>query len=200
MTYRRTVLCQKDQVIGNSVENFRPIICLLLMWKLLTSYILQDMYCFMENENLPSEEEKDCSKKSRGTKDQLLIDKTIFKDCRKRRTNLATVQIDYRKTQDFASHSWILECLDMLGIADNVRSFLQKNTKKQKLLLNLNGSDLCEVDVNRGIFQGDSLSPLIFVICMIPLSLLLRKVKASCEWGRKEFKLNHLLFINDLKK
>ena len=34
---------------------------------------------------------------------------------------------------------------------------------------------------------------------MIPLSLLLRKVKASCEWGRKEFKLNHLLFMDDLK-
>ena len=71
--------------------------------------------------------------------------------------------------------------------------------KKWKLLLNSNGSNLCEVDVNRGIFQGDSLSPLIFVICMIHLSLLLRKVKASYDWGRKEFKLNHLLFMNDLK-
>ena len=55
------------------------------------------------------------------------------------------------------------------------------------------------VHVNRGIFQGDSLSPLIFVICMIALSLLLRKVKASYEWGRKEFKLNHLLFIDGFK-
>ena len=200
MTYRRTVLCQKDPVIGNSVENFRPIICLPLMWKLLTSIILEDMYCFIENENLPSEEQKGCRTKNNGTKDQLMIDKTILKDCWKRRKNLAMEQIDYRKTQDFVPHGWILECLDMLGIADNVRSFLEKNTTKQKLLLNLNGSDLCEVDVNRGIFQGDSLSPLIFVICMIPLSLLLRKVQASCEWGRKEFKLNHFLFINDLKK
>ena len=71
--------------------------------------------------------------------------------------------------------------------------------KKWKLLLTSNGWDLCEVDVNRSIFQGDSLSPLIFVICMIPLSLLLRKVKASCEWGTKEFELNHLLFMDDLK-
>ena len=36
-------------------------------------------------------------------------------------------------------------------------------------------------------------------ICMIYLSLLLRKVKTSYEWGRKEFKLNHLLFMDDLK-
>ena len=87
----------------------------------------------------------------------------------------------------------------MLGIADKVRSILEKIMKKWKLLLTSNGSDLCEVDVNRGIFQGDSLSPFIFVICMIPLSLLLRKVKASYEWCRKEFKLNHLLFMDDLK-
>ena len=70
--------------------------------------------------------------------------------------------------------------------------------KKWKLLLNSNGSYLCEVDVNRSIFEADSLSPLIFVICMILLSLLLRKVKASYEWVRKDFKVNHLLFVDDL--
>ena len=43
--------------------------------------------------------------------------------------------IDYRKTYDFAPHSWILECLDMPGIANNVR-FLEKSMKKWKLLLN----------------------------------------------------------------
>ena len=89
--------------------------------------------------------------------------------------------IDYRKAYDFVPHSWILECLDMFGIADNVRGFLEKSMKKWKLLLSSIGSNLSEVDVNRGIFQGNSLSPLIFVIYMIPLSLLLRKVKASYE-------------------
>ena len=93
----------------------------------------------------------------------------------------------------------LITCLDMLGIADNVRGFLEKCMKKWKLLFSSNGSDLCEVDINRGIFQEDSLSALIFVICMIRLSHLLRKVKASYEWGRKEFKLNHLLFMDDLK-
>ena len=49
MTYRRTVLCQKDPVKGNPVENSRPITCLPFMWKLLTVIISEDMYCFMEN-------------------------------------------------------------------------------------------------------------------------------------------------------
>ena len=199
MTYGRTVLCQKDIAKGNSVENFRPITCLPLMWKLLTGIVAEDIYCFMENENLFPEEQKGCRRKSRGTKDQLLIDKAVLKDCRKRRTNLAMAWIDYRKAYDFVPHSWIIECLDMLGIAENIRKFLESSMKNWKLRLASNGLDLCEIDVNRGIFQGDSLSPLIFVICMIPLSFLLRKVKASYEWGRKEFTLNHLLFMDDLK-
>ena len=46
-----------------------------------------------------------------------------------------------------------------------------RKKKKWKLLLNSNGSYLCEVGVNRDIFQGDSMSPLIFIICMIPVFL-----------------------------
>ena len=134
------------------------------MWKLLTGMVSEDMYCFMENENLLLEEQNGCRRKSRETKGQLLIDKTKLNDCRKRRTNLAMAWIDYRKAYDFVPHSWILECLDMLGIADNVRSFLEKSMKKRKLLLNSNGSNLYETDANRGIFQGDSLSPMILTL------------------------------------
>ena len=34
---------------------------------------------------------------------------------------------------------------------------------------------------------------------MVPLSLILRKVSTSYEWGKKKYRLNHLLFIDDLK-
>ena len=68
-----------------------------------------------------------------------------------------------------------------------------------KLSLTSNGENLGEVDVKRGIFQGNSLSPLLLVLSMVPLSLILRKLNASYEWGKKEYKLNHLLFMDDLK-
>ena len=55
-----------------------------------------------------------------------------------------------------------------------------------KLQLRSNGEDLEEVDVKRRIFQGDSLSPLLFVLSMVPLSLILRKVNANYEWRKKE--------------
>ena len=41
-----------------------------------------------------------------------------------------------------------------------------------------NGKDLGEVNVKRGIFQGDSLLSLLSVLSMVPLSLILKKVNA----------------------
>ena len=87
----------------------------------------------------------------------------------------------------------------IFGVADNVRNFLEKGMVQLKLLLTFNGEDLGEVDVKREIFQGDSLSPLLFVLSMVPLSLILRNVNARYEWGKKEYKLNHLLPMDDLK-
>ena len=50
-----------------------------------------------------------------------------------------------------------------------------------------------------GIFQGDSLSPLLFVMVMIPLILVVRQAKASYELKKEGKKINHLLFLDDLK-
>ena len=40
-------------------------------------------------------------------------------------------------------------------------------------------SELGEVEIKRGIFKGDSLSPVVFALALIPLSLILSKVKAA---------------------
>ena len=50
------------------------------------------------------------------------------------------------------------------------------------------GEKLGEVRLRRGIFLGDSLSPLIFVLSMIPLTLVLRKIRIGYEWGKKQFR------------
>ena len=53
------------------------------------------------------------------------------------------------------------------------------------------------MNIRRGIFQGDSLSPLLFVIAMIPITSLLRQHKAGYNLDGN--RLNHLLFMDDLK-
>ena len=86
--------------------------------------------------------------------------------------------IEYRKAYDFAPHSWVNECIEMFGIVEKLRTFLQKSVQQWRLLLMANGEDLGKVNVKRKIFQGDSLSRLLFVLSMVPLSLILKKVNA----------------------
>ena len=38
-----------------------------------------------------------------------------------------------------------------------------------------------------------------FVLTLIPLSLILRKAKAAHEFSESKERINHLLFMNDLK-
>ena len=125
------------------------------------------------------EEQKGCRKDSGGTNDLLYIDWAVIKEVKSRNKNLAMVWIDYKKTYEMVPHSWIIECLDLFGVAENTNSLLVNSIEKWKVMLCSGNSELGEVEIKRGIFQRDSLSPLVFVLALIPLSLILRKAKAA---------------------
>ena len=122
-----------------------------------------------------------------------------MRNCRRRLTNLGMAWIDYKKAYDMIPHSWIKKCMEMFGIADNIQRVIRKSMDSWRTNLTSNGQDLGEVKIRRGIFQGDSLSPLLFVLALIPLSLVLRKVKAGYDLGKNKGIVNHLLFMDDLK-
>ena len=79
------------------------------------------------------------------------------------------------------------------------QSLLVNSMEKWKVMLYSGNFELGEVEIKRGIFQGDSLSPLVFVLALILLSLILRKAKAAYEFSESKEKINHLLFMDDLK-
>ena len=70
------------------MDNYRPISCLPSLWKLLTGIISEHLYRFLEEEKILPKEQKSCKTNSRGTKDQLLLDKAVLRDCKRRSTNL----------------------------------------------------------------------------------------------------------------
>ena len=107
--------------------------------------------------------------------------------------------IDYRKAHNMIPHSWITECMEMTGAASNIRSFVQKTMPHWRTKLIVRNQELGEVKIERGLFQGDRLSSLLFVIGMIPMILLFRSCKAKYHLGKEYPKLNNQLFMDDLK-
>ena len=81
--------------------------------------------------------------------------------------------------------SWIIDCLKMYKTSDEFLKFIDNTMKNWKLELTDRGKCLSEVKTPRRIFQGDTLSPLLFVMAIMPLSHILRK----CTEGYKLHKL-----------
>ena len=82
--------------------------------------------------------------------------------------------IDYKKAYDMVPHSWILESLELLQVSGNILEFIKRSMANWQTELTSCGENLAKDNIRRGIVQGDSLSPLLFVICMIPLTHVLR--------------------------
>ena len=69
--------------------------------------------------------------------------------------------------------------MKIFGVAVNVRSSVNASMKHWNTELTASNQRLGNVKIRRGILQGDSLSPLLFVLVMIPLTLVLRQTKTS---------------------
>ena len=98
------------------------------------------------------EEQKGCRKDSRGTNDLLYIDWAVIKEVKSRNKNLAMVWIDYKKAYEMVPHSWIIEYLDLFGVAEISNSLLVNSMEKWKVMLCSGNSKLGEVEVRQGIF------------------------------------------------
>ena len=75
---------------------------------------------------------------------------------------------------DSLPHDWIMKCLKLYGINEHVLQFLSHSMHLWHTILTVDGDVYGEVSLECGIFQGDSLSPLLFTMALMPLSLLLK--------------------------
>jgi hypothetical protein len=147
-------------------------------------------------------EQKECCRGSKGCKDQLLISKAKLQECKSKK------QLEYgidllSETFDRVPYSWIIKPLELIGVNNKVILFAKKIMSYWRTCVRLRaGNKLIETEdikIHCGIFQGDSLSPLLFCICLIPLTGRLNRLSTVYEEHTTETKISHLLYMDDLK-
>ena len=79
-------------------------------------------------------------------------------------------------------------------MSDNTKGFIRTSMRTWETELTACGEVLAKVSIRKGIFQDDSLSPLLFVTCMIPFKKVLRKARAAYVVKDGNLRINHLVF------
>ena len=96
--------------------------------------------------------------------------------------------VDFQKAYDMVPHSRILKTLELVGTSTNIiNSFFSGQSRLGKVI------------TRRGIFEGDSLSPLLFAVPLIPVTIIRRTLKQRYSFGKGNERLDHLLFMDNLR-
>jgi len=182
----------------NKGSDFRPITCMSNLYKLTTKCVTKVMQAIVENRDLLADNQLGTVRMVQGAKEQALLNVAINKYYN---NSLKTAWIDVKKAFDSVDHIYLIKCLEKYNFPLWILNFLKDIISKWKLSIKSGGNEILEKLVERGILQGDSLSPLLFVLCIDPLSRQLnskyKKVDIPTDSGM--YVTNHLLFIDDLK-
>lgn len=181
--------------------NYRPITCLSTMYKLFTKILANRIYEHCEAHQIIYEEQKGCSKNTKGCKDQLIIDSVTVQQAIKKKRNLSMAFIDYKKAFDSIPHSLMLKVLEIYKVHPKIVDFLTSIIPKWNINLYCGQKSFGVINIRSGIFQGDSLSPLWFCLALNPLSTILKGYNIGFEIKTPSYKTNitHRLFVDDLK-
>ena len=105
--------------------------------------------------------------------------------------------IDYQKAFARVPHSWIIKSLELIGINNKVILFAKKVMTYWKTRMGLHAENKLieteDIKIQCGIFQGDSLSPLLFCIGLISLTEQLNRLNTGHEEYTTTTKISHLL-------
>ena len=115
-----------------------------------------------------------------------------------------TVWLDYQKAFDSIPHSWLIRSLELAKVPEVIINAIKKLMLKWRTKVFLRGENSSvETDfINylKEILQGDTLSLILFVLSVNPLSFLLKEQnRYKTRQLTQAIDINHLSFVDDLK-
>ena len=88
--------------------------------------------------------------------------------------------IDYKKAYDMVPHLWLKEGMELIRLEGKIIGFLSDRKERWRTILMANNQIFGKVN-KEGIFQGVTLSPLLFVIVLIPLYVILQEMECGYQ-------------------
>ena len=135
VTKGRTTLIQKEPSKRTASNNYRPIICLPMIWKILTAQIREQIYYSLTSCGWFQTNRKDAAKLHS-------IDRHILNESKTSRKTLAMAWIDYKKAYNIVPRCWIIHCLKVYKISHEVMHFIEQTMKTWRVELTAGGRSI----------------------------------------------------------
>ncbi|GJU32050.1 RNA-directed DNA polymerase, eukaryota [Tanacetum coccineum] len=145
------------------VKDFRPISLIGTHYKII-SKILANRLSKVIDKLVSKEQSAFIS--GRQILDGPLILSEIIQWYRKRKKKMLIFKVDFEKAFDSVSWNYLDFVLDSLGFGSKWRSWIKACLHSSRASILINGSPTSEFFIKRGLRQGDSLSPFLFILVM----------------------------------
>ena len=112
--------------------------------------------------------------------------------------------LDYQKVFNRVAHGWLIKALESAKvpslIIEALKQLIAKWSTNVHLRTNCKTIKTETTKYLRGIFPGDSLSVLLFILCVNPLSFLLNRLTGYKMGpnGKRTTNITNLFFVDDL--
>eukprot|EP00924_Labyrinthula_sp_SR-Ha-C_P008882 augustus_masked-scaffold_2-processed-gene-5.50-mRNA-1 protein AED:1.00 eAED:1.00 QI:0/0/0/0/1/1/3/0/748 len=157
----KVVYLYKQKGSKNDPSNYRPISLLNSHFKLLTK-IINNRITPILNKVLDYQAG---FRNNRSTMQKIEAVHTIIKETLKRKIYLRFLFIDFAKAFDSISHKFMKLALEEHHVPKKLTKLITTLYDKIKVFVSDSGEKSSLVNIKRGVLQGDSLSPSIFILC-----------------------------------
>ena len=183
----KTILLPK-QDSHLSLDNWRPITLLTTMYKGYTSLLNKKITKSLEDFQLLPWNQFGF-RKNHNTSLPILSLIKMISDAKSDNHPLCVAYYDFRKAFDSIHHGNLLKIMRKMKFSQKTIASIQFILENSTTRLKTAYGETEIVRLQRGVKQGDPLSPTLFAICLVPLSF---------QMNSETSYLNHMLFADDL--
>ena len=185
----------------NNLENFRPITLEPVMLKVLTFWMRNRTYIFLASNNFIDEKlQKGFWSGVSGTIEHTETLTYIIDQARLKQKSVCVTLIDLRNAFGEVHHELLKEVLEFHHLPPEMGNFITSMYNGFTVSIATDQFITRPIDVQRGVLQGDSLSPLLFNMCFNTLMKTVDQEKIKCSgyiFGNTLRPQNWLQFADD---
>lgn len=182
-------------------SDFRPIACCNVLYKSITKIIANRIKGVLGG---LVDECQSAFIPSRQISDNILLTQELMRNYhRSRGVAKVAFKIDIQKAYDSLEWSFVRQCLVHFGFHNSMITWIMNCLTSPSFMINVNGEHHGYFKGQRGLRQGDPLSPYLFTLVMEVLTLMIRRKieqdgRFKYHWRCERVKLTHICFADDL--